>query len=328
MKVLRHFLPLLILGLSLIPHCVTAEEAKQAPAAPQFDWDPIEINGKAYVTFEKLKLFYQADQLDYEDKDIHIGQRMWQARFRVASHVASINRVKFLLSEPILLKKDNKPCISQLDLQTLIDPVLRPNYIANAKRFKTVIIDAGHGGKDKGAAGLEAGETLKLALLLQKMLVDRGFKVVLTRDKDVTVPLTDRVKIANACDQAIMLSLHYNAGAQQAHGFETYVMSARVATVANPNNSASIALATAVHSRCLLQLNDIRSGHNFEIADRGIRRARFTLLQHCRHPAIYIEAGFLTNKTESEKIQSDAYRKNLASGITRGILIYQQSLRK
>jgi len=149
--------------------------------------------------------------------------------------------------------------------------------------------------------------------------------VILTRDDNVTIPLADRVKMANAHDHAIMLSLHYNSGPKQVHGFETYIMSARVPRL---NNRASIALAIRVHSRCIRDLNNLQFGNDFKSDNRGIKRARFNILSNCRHPTIYIEAGFLTNKKESAKIRTAAYRKTLASAITAGVQSYQILLKK
>lgn len=297
---------------------------QESQVAREFDWAAVQINGKRYLPLEKIKEFYRADTMRRENKTTTIEDLAWSATFTEGSHVIHINKVKFLLSEPIL-NKDEAHCISQLDLTTLIDPILRPRAIANAKPIKTVILDAGHGGKDKGSAGLEAGETLKLAFMIRDLLVKQGLEVILTRDANEWVSLGDRVNMANAHDSAIMLSLHYNSGNKRASGFETYVMSARVPA---PNNNASIALATAVHSRCMLYLNDAKRGQNLKIIDRGIRRARFNILSGCRHPTIYIEAGFLTNKEEAAKIQTLAYRKTLAEAISRGIQVYRASLKK
>lgn len=297
---------------------------QESQVAREFDWAAVQINGKRYLPLEKIKEFYRADTMRRENKTTTIEDLAWSATFTEGSHVIYLNKVKFLLSEPIL-NKDGVPCISRLDLTTLIDPVLRPRAIKNAKPFKTVIIDAGHGGKDKGAAGLEAQETLKLAFQLRDTLKAHGLNVTLTRDADEFIPLGNRIKMANAHNNAIMLSLHYNSGNTRAHGFETYVMSARAPAA---NNASSIALATAVHSRCILILNNKKFGNKFEIEDRGIRRAKFNVLSGCKHPTIYLEAGFLTHKEEAARIKTPEYRKNLAKAICRGILIYKASLRK
>ena len=91
-------------------------------------------------------------------------------------------------------------------------------------------------------------------------------------------------------------------------------------------DSASIALATAVHSRALLYLNDVTYGNNFRIADRGIKRARFNVLTGIRIPAILVEGGFLSNRSEAGKVHSGAYQQTLANAIVRAVDVYRGSV--
>jgi hypothetical protein len=91
--------------------------------------------------------------------------------------------------------------ISCIDLAKLVDPVLRPKYIPNAGDFRTVIIDPGHGGKDPGAAnslGTEAAYGLDIARRLRRILIEHGYKVVMTRTDDIYLSLQERVDRANA----------------------------------------------------------------------------------------------------------------------------------
>lgn len=300
--------------------------AGKDPASRKFQWHPVQINGKQYIPLEEVKTFYLFDQLIREDKSIQLISKHTSVKLTLHSQEVTINGIKFFLSEPIRLDQQ-RPCLSRLDLATLIDPVLRPSFIKNAPVFNTVIIDPGHGGKDAGAAGLEAQYTLMLAKQLENLLQKKGYRTVLTRNKNITMPLADRVKIANNHENAIMLSLHFNAGSRQANGFETYVMSARIP---KPTNQASIALATAVHSRCILHINQQASpkGEPFHIADRGIRRARFNILSSCKHPTIYLEAGYLTHPKDAKLIKQEAFRSALAKAIAQGIHTYHASIRK
>jgi len=135
--------------------------------------------------------------------------------------------------------------------------------------------------------------TFAVAKLAKNQLEQKGFKDILTREQEITVPLADRVKLFNGIKDAFVISLHFNSGKKEASGYETYVMSARQL---HPANNASLALATAVHGRSLMFLNNAKYGNDFKINDRGIRRARFRLLKDSKHPAILIEAGFLSNK--------------------------------
>ena len=288
----------------------------------QFVWAPIQINGKQYLSLKKVKIFYFFNNSTVDEKTVILENRMITAEFTINSQKFRFNGIHFYLSEPVRLK-DGVAHVSSLDVMTLIDPVLRPTFIRNARPTRTVILDAGHGGKDKGSAGKEAKHTLAVAQLTKQMLEKKGYTVILTRSEDIGVPLEARLKQINATGNAIVISVHFNSGKKEAAGFETYVMSAREP---NPFNQASVALATAVHSRILLYLNNAKYGNDFKIEDRGIRHAKFRLLKDSKHPTILIEAGFLTNRQEAQKITSDAYQQRLATSIVRGIDTYNASL--
>jgi N-acetylmuramoyl-L-alanine amidase len=149
--------------------------------------------------------------------------------------------------------------------------------------------------------------TLAVAKLAKNQLEQKGFKDVLTREQEITVPLADRVKLFNGIKDAFVISLHFNSGKKEASGYETYVRSARQL---HPANNASLALATAVHGRSLMFLNNAKYGNDFKINDRGIRRARFRLLKDSKHPAILIEAGFLSNKARLLKLAPKLTKKH------------------
>lgn len=289
---------------------------------PPFQWEPVTINGQEYLPIEQLKIFYQLEENEQIGKKISLENKRVKIHFTLDDQAAYFNGVKIFLSEPIK-EHQGTAHISLLDLSSLLDPVIRPKFIANVKKPQTIILDPGHGGKDRGAANLESSLTLSIAQKIQKKLQKKGYRVLLTRNSDITVPLEERVRISNNENNAILVSLHFNAGDKNVHGMETYIVSAR-----KPHNAgaASAALAAAVHARCLMYLNDKRFGQNFEIEDRGIRHAKFRLLTDSKHPAILIEAGFLTNKNESVKVRSDVYQETLATSIVRGIDVYRTSV--
>ena len=217
----------------------------------------------------------------------------------------------------------------------LVDPVLRPAYIAQAGNFKTVILDPGHGGRDPGAScrhGNEADFTLRTCLIAKRLLESAGYKVVMTRQRDNTLELRDRVAIANRFDNAIFISLHFNSGGgRRAHGVETFTLSPQgvahygrgkrerdnTARTGNKQDSANIALATAVHH---LVVGDTKS------FDRGIKRARFSVLTGVKHPAILLEGGFLSNPQEAARIANTRYQKTLAFAISRAVRFYHKAV--
>jgi N-acetylmuramoyl-L-alanine amidase len=254
-------------------------------------------------------------------------------KLTVGEHECLMNNLKFVFSDPVIAQPGGV-FVSRLDLAKLIDPVLRPSYIKSAGTFQTVIIDAGHGGKDPGATnpyGTESQYNLRLAGKLKSQLEAKGFKVVMIRETDRYYSLQERVDIANRITQnAIFISLHFNSGGRDARGIETFTLSPpgvshygsdpkasdALARAGNQHDSANIALATAVHGSVLHRL-----GKN--TFDRGIKRARFSVLSGIRHPAILFEGGFMSHPYDSRLIASEAYQTALSTGIIDAIIRYR-----
>jgi N-acetylmuramoyl-L-alanine amidase len=167
-----------------------------------------------------------------------------------------------------------------------------------------VVIDAGHGGFDRGGiAGQRVPEktmNLDVAQRLKAILTAYGYRVVMTRDSDVYVPLGTRVAIANSYRNAIFVCIHFNAAPRgAASGIETYFYS-----------SQSLPLASAIHYY-------VAGGA--PTSNRGVRRRGFYVLRRTTIPSVLVECGFLTNPTEAQYAQNTSYRQKLAEEIGRGI---------
>src|SRR5204862_144738 len=168
----------------------------------------------------------------------------------------------------------------------------------------TVVIDAGHGGYDRGGIPgqriAEKDMTLDVAQRLKNVLSASGYRVVMTRSTDVFVPLGGRVAIANSYGNAIFVCIHFNAtGRSGASGIETYFYSRE-----------SLPLASAIHYY-------VTGGA--PSANRGVRRRGYYVLRRTSIPAVLVECGFLTNPTEAAYAQSVSYRQKLAEEIAAGI---------
>jgi N-acetylmuramoyl-L-alanine amidase len=168
----------------------------------------------------------------------------------------------------------------------------------------TVVIDAGHGGFDRGGIPRqrvpESVMNLDVAQRLKAVLTAYGYKVVMTRDSDVFLPLGTRVAIANSYRDAIFVCIHFNATPRSsASGIETYFYS-----------SQSLPLASAIHYY-------VAGGA--PTANRGVRRRGFYVLRNTRIPSVLVECGFLTNPNEAQYAQNSAYRQKLALEIAHGI---------
>ena len=167
-----------------------------------------------------------------------------------------------------------------------------------------VVIDAGHGGFDRGGIpGQRISEkemTLDVAQRLKSLLTANGYQVVMTRDSDVFVPLATRVAIANSYGNAVFVCIHFNsANRMGAGGIETYFY-----------GRDSLPLASAIHYY-------VAGGA--PSSNRGVRRRGFYVLRKTRIPAVLVECGFLTNPTEGAYAQSASYRQKLAEEIAAGV---------
>ena len=170
-------------------------------------------------------------------------------------------------------------------------------------RFRTVVLDAGHGGIDKGARGVDGSLEKKYALdtakRVERGLKRAGYRVVMTRKSDYFVPLPTRAAISNRQRGAVFVSIHYNwARNSGAQGTETFYHSSR-----------SYPLAANIQRELSRYSNN-----------RGVKRARFHVLRNNVRPAVLVEGGFLSNSAEARKVRSPFYRQRLADAIVRGIV--------
>jgi N-acetylmuramoyl-L-alanine amidase len=178
-----------------------------------------------------------------------------------------------------------------------------PNYMATAQA-DTIVIDAGHGGFDRGGiSGQRLNEktlTLDVAQRLRRVLQESGYRVVMTRDSDVFIPLGQRVAIANSYRNATFISIHFNSASRSgANGIETYYY-----------RSDSSSLAASIHRNVVATAPS---------ENRGIRRRGYFVLRRTRIPSVLVECGFLTNPMEGRYALNASYRQKLAEQIARGI---------
>ncbi len=181
------------------------------------------------------------------------------------------------------------------------------SLVAEASAFRTVIIDPGHGGHDRGGIpGQRIGEkylALDVSLRLNRILRSRGFRTVLTRQSDVFVSLPQRVAIANRYRgaNAIFVSVHFNSAYREgARGFETFYY-----------GSSGSRMAYRIQRRLL---------RTYPTEDRGVKRRGFYVLRHCRIPAVLVECGFLTNGIEARQSLKASHRQRLAEAIAYGLI--------
>ncbi|OIO01941.1 MAG: hypothetical protein AUJ49_06955 [Desulfovibrionaceae bacterium CG1_02_65_16] len=219
---------------------------------------------------------------------------------------------------------------------------------------RTIMIDAGHGGKDPGARGnglQEKDVTLRMAFILGKELKQRGYRVLYTRTTDDFLALEERTALANAKKADLFISVHCNANTDPGiHGLETYSLNlartpdavrvaARENAVTDKNISdlqmiltdlmltskikESVDLARGVQRQSLASLRG-----SWTVTDHGNREAPFYVLMGAKMPSVLVEMGYITNKTEAARLKNNTYLRRLADGIADGIGEYKQQIER
>lgn len=171
------------------------------------------------------------------------------------------------------------------------------------QNFSTVILDAGHGGRDTGAVANGLQEKAVVTDVVRKLKADlqNQFKVVLIRDSDHFVDLDDRVRKANRYGDAVLISIHFNHGPRRIAGPETYYW-----------RSDSYSLAKRIQ-RELSAVTPYKNGN------RGLVRRRLRLTRNPLIPCVLLEGGYLTNSREAQLLKTERYRATLAKAIGKAI---------
>lgn len=265
------------------------------------------------------------------DAAFHLTTSNGAVLVRMGSHSLRFAGLDFWLGfAPRLIK--GLPYLHAVDARKTLQPLLGPSW-RWASTNRVIVLDAGHGGNDPGTRSVLNGEQEKFYALdwarrLERLLVERGWRVVLTRTNDVALSLAERVAMAERARAGLFVSLHFNHGPGNGglSGVETYCLAPTGMPSSldrgfgddtrewHPNNAfdeENFQLAAALH-RAVLGATGAR--------DRGVRRARFLgVLRGQNRPAVLIEGGYLSNPEEARKIATSAYRQQLAEGVARAL---------
>jgi N-acetylmuramoyl-L-alanine amidase len=179
---------------------------------------------------------------------------------------------------------------------------------ASAANFRTVVIDAGHGGHDNGGQWGKVYEkhlALDTATRLENNLKRMGYQTVMTRRSDYFVSLPQRVAIGNRHKNAIFVSLHFNyTWKPHVCGLETFYHSVQGQRLAH-----------------CVQRSLVR--HTGTV-DRNAKFARYYVIRNSSLPAILVEGGFVSNERERERMKTGEFREAIARGIAEGIHRYRR----
>ena len=239
--------------------------------------------------------------------------------------------------------------------------------VAGAKDF-TVVIDAGHGGKDPGALSAngkikEKDITLKVALMVGESIEKKypEVKVLYTRKTDVFVGLNDRARMANKADADLFISIHVNAAQNRsAKGAETYTLGVEEARTErnleiakrengvilleddhektyanfNPNSPESYIIFEYMQSEFVKESIHIASyvqenfANDANRLDRGVRQAGFLVLNATSMPSILVELGYISNAEEAKYLASASAQQRLSTCISKAFDKYYAELKR
>ena len=226
----------------------------------------------------------------------------------------------------------------------------------------TVVIDAGHGGKDPGNTGngfIEKDIALKISTNLGMLLEKRGVNVIYTRKKDVFIGLFERANIANQSDAQLFISIHCDAfRTSQPYGAGTFVLGLHanernfeIAKKENsvifyeddyentydgfdPNNPESVIGLTLMQEEYLDQsiiaASYIQNSfvNSLKRKNRDVKQAGFAVLRYTYMPSVLVETGFLTNKNEGLYLNSSKGQTEIANAISLAVLKYRNDFFK
>lgn len=218
---------------------------------------------------------------------------------------------------------------------------------------KTIVIDPGHGGKDPGALGVNGLQEKDIVLKVAKKVAailekETAFKVLLTRDRDVYIPLEERTAIANTKEADLFVSIHANSAPNiHANGVETYFLSLATSPeemqAAARENAASASQISDLQKilQDLMQNSKIEESarlagrvqgelvnglRNYAVKNLGVKKAPFIVLIGAQMPAILTEIAFLSNSDEVRRLQDDRYLEAIARHIAAGVRQYAANL--
>lgn len=220
-------------------------------------------------------------------------------------------------------------------------------------REKVIVLDPGHGGKDGGAVGhkryLEKNVVLQISNRLARMLRNEGYKVHMTRSKDIFIELRKRTQYANQKNADLFISIHANSvpkrNAKKAYGIETYFLSParserakRAAAKENSYDSRdmdkfgqqylSIMSREKIYASHKLAIDLQRSAlaglrqHYSKVKDGGARSGPFWVLVGAKMPAVLVEVGFISHPMEAGRLVDKKYQQYFAEGLADGIERY------
>ncbi|MBD7937197.1 N-acetylmuramoyl-L-alanine amidase [Cytobacillus sp. Sa5YUA1] len=183
---------------------------------------------------------------------------------------------------------------------------IKTNTMEKGLKGKVIVLDAGHGGHDPGAMGIEKDLNLNTANYLRSYLIAEGAEVIMTRSTDVYLTLAERVEISHEYNADAFISIHYNSNPDPSpHGIETYYL---------PSNEDERELAQLIQDGVIAETG---------LRDRGVKNnGNFYVIRENQNISVLVELGFLSNPNEYDTVTKAAYQQKAAKGIFNGLNQY------
>ncbi|MBO7148067.1 MAG: N-acetylmuramoyl-L-alanine amidase [Lentisphaeria bacterium] len=296
---------------------------KQPQVKIRYTW----ISKKRYVLMQDVARFYKM-KMTYRRDGFLMQNGVDIVQFFYNKRVCKVNgTLMYLTSSPVL--RGALVYLNENDFLLVLDPVIRKSLLWKHKVF-TIMIDAGHGGKDKGAPGTanlwEKNLNLAMALKVAAKLRQYGYRVVMTRSKDTDLTLQQRSAYCEKIKPDLFLSIHCNAvGNRRISGIETFAMTpygAASTSDSKPGKNTGPGNSFDRNNYRLAYEIQRQLVSTTKAQDRGVKHARFYVLRNATCPAVLIETGFITNLLEGRRLSQSAYQEKIARGIASAVYSY------
>lgn len=266
----------------------------------------------------------------------------------------------FLFSSFSVVHQSNENIVF-IDNSLSFDEISKDKEIYNGYRIKTIVLDAGHGGRDAGCSGKHSKEkhiALNVVLKLGKAIENQfpSINVIYTRSTDVFIPLYERAAIANKNNADLFISIHCNALSRKAHlvsGSETYVMGLHTAEhnleVARRENESILLednyeknyqgfdpnsdegniflsmFQNAFLDQSILFAEKVESKIKVRAKrkSRGVKQAGFVVLKETTMPSVLIETGYLTNGHDEAFLSTNGGQNKMSNAIFEAFVDYK-----
>lgn len=298
------------------------------------NWRTTRINDISYVPLTDFASAFsmKAAKKRRDKRELAFAGETHQLIVKTGTREAIVDGVRHWLSFPVV-SGGGKAYVSVPDINATLGPAMSPGSVKQIGKIKTVVLDPGHGGHDRGAKspyGYEKDYALDVVARIRRILEAKKIKVVQSRLSDFFVGLEERPKMTSNYKDPIFVSIHFNAAGWKpsANGIEVYALpplgypstgkAPNPAADRYPSKGNAVVPASFVFANTMQHTLLGKTGG----FDRGVKRARYAVLRHSEVPSILVEGAFLTNPTEAKNIHSSAWREKFSNAVAEGIIAY------